>query len=96
MTALKFIYNKLMEGVEFGEISQYRDRGTYFWAVLSGDKYFIRWRHAGSSANKSTLRDLKWILSEIFEMTPEEFLFKYTTSSEWYRIDGCYRTKDVR
>lgn len=94
MSSLKFIYDKLQQGEIFGSIEKHRLGGTYFWDVMCigngvGGNY-IFWRHYGSSANRVSLQNLKWILKEIFKMTPEEFLYKYTTYSEYKRIDKCY------
>ena len=94
MSALKLIYDKLLAGEEFGTIDQHRLGGTYFWTVLSADNTYIRWCHYGSSANKTSLKNLKWILTEIFRMTPEQFLFEYTTYSEWKQIDNYYEKDD--
>lgn len=94
MSALNLIYDKLTSGESFGSIDKYREGGTYFWIVMSigygnGGK-FIFWNHYGSSANRVSKKNLSWIITEIFRMTPEEFLFKYTTYTEWKRIDTCY------
>ena len=91
MTALKLIYDKLLNGVVFGKIDKHRQGGTYFWNVLSADNMYIYWRHYGSSANKTSLQNLKWILTEIFKMTPEQFLFEFTTYDDWKMIDSCYK-----
>lgn len=96
MSALKLIYSKLLKGESFGKIDKHRQGGTYFWDVLyigngSGSQ-FIFWRNAGSSAERISLQNLKWILTEIFKTTPEQFLFDYTTYSEWKRVDECYQS----
>lgn len=90
MQALKLIYSMLLAGESFGKIDEFRLGGTYFWDVLSADETYIYWRHYGSSANKTSLTNLKWIMTNIFKMTPEQFLVNYTTYSEWKRIDKCY------
>ena len=88
---LEKLYEMLNNGETFGEILPHRLGGTFFWDVLSvspvGKKY-IRWRHYGSSANKNTKKDLAWILREIFKMTPEEFMEKYTTYAEYKRSEA--------
>ena len=94
MSTLKFIYNKLIDGEIFGSIRKSSLGGTYFWDVLSSNGKYIRWTHYGSSANKATLEELRWILTEIFEMTPEEFLFEYTTYNEYKRINAFYETDE--
>ena len=90
MSGLKFIYQKILDGEIFGKIDQHIQGGSYFWDVLSANRQYIYWKHYGSSANKTSLQNLKWILTEIFKMTPEQFLFNYTTYSEWKKIDACY------
>ena len=95
MNALKLIYDKLKTGDSFGKIDEHRDGGTYFWTVLSANEYYIYWNHYGSSANKISLQNLKWILTEIFKTSPEQFLYDYTTYREWKRIDDCYGAKDT-
>ena len=83
---LEKLYKMINDGEIFGEVLPHRLGGTFFWDVMSvspvGKKY-IRWTHYGSSANKNTIKDLAWILSEIFKMTAEEFMVKYTTYAEY-------------
>lgn len=95
MSAIKFIYRKLLDGEVFGRIEEHRMGGTYFWDVLSADKEYIYWRHYGEGANKTIIENLRWILKNIFEMTPEEFLYNYTTYHEYCRIDECYTHEQV-
>lgn len=90
MSSFKFIYDKLRAGEIFGKIDEHNQGGTYFWDVLRADNEYIYWTHAGSSANKLSFQNLKWILTTIFKTTPEQFLFDYTTYSEWKRINSCY------
>jgi len=40
-------------------------------------KKYIFWTHFGSSANPVTLRDLEWIITVIFRLSPVEFLQEY-------------------
>ena len=79
--ATRELFNRLNAGEVFVEILPHRLGGTFFWQVLSADSRFIYWRHYGSSANKNKLESLAWILENIFNMTAEEFLSKYTTRS---------------
>lgn len=92
MATLKFIYDKLIAGEIFGKIEQHRLGGTYFWDVLSASKEYIHWRHYGESANKLSLSNLKWILTEIFKTTPEKFLYDYTTYNKYKRINSFYKS----
>lgn len=91
MSAFELIWKKLQDGEMFGEILPHRLGGTFFWYVLclSPTKQYIRWRNYGSSANKNTKKDLKWILTEIFKITPEEFLAKYKTYAEYKRGESA-------
>ncbi len=91
MSALELIYDKLLEGESFGKIEKHNAGGTYFWNVLSSDKVYIYWRHYGSSANKISLTSLRWILRTIFNTTAEQFLYDYTTYSQYKMIDDCYK-----
>ena len=40
----------------------------------------LRWHHFGSSANACTMRDLEWVITEIFQLTPSQFLDSYIRS----------------
>ena len=95
MSALKLIYDKLHNGEVFGQILPHRLGGTFFWAVLyikhNGNGDYICWRNYGSSAEKVSLKNLEWVLKEIFRMTPEQFLYSYTTYRTWDQIDQCYQ-----
>jgi len=95
MTALDLIYDKLKAGESFGKIEPHRQGGTYFWQVLSADEKFIHWNHYGSSANTTCLTSLYWIITTIFKTTPIDFLYEYTTYSEWNRINECYKDMHV-
>jgi len=90
MSAYKFIYEKLLAGEMFGSIEKHRMGGAYFWDVLYADKLYIHWRHYGQSANKLSLKSLKWILDNIFKMKPEEFLYTYVTQKQYKQIDSYY------
>ena len=90
MSSLKFLYDKLLAGEVFGHIVSLKRGSTVFFDALSADSKYIRWQNYGASANKTSLESLQWILSVIFQMTPEEFLFNYTTYNEWKRINYDY------
>ena len=51
--------------------------------------YFC-WTHAGSSANRATLEELKWLITVIFKMTPSEFCAEYITSDNSKIIPAYY------
>lgn len=90
---LKEIYNNLQAGITYGEDMDREHHSwinyPYFNAVLylianspTSTEEVIGWRHYGSSANKNTEKDLKWILDNIFNMTPTEFTNKYIKSTD--------------
>jgi len=91
MPSLKLIYDKIRAGEIFGKIDKHRLGGSYFWDVLWIENGFIHWRNYGSSANKISLKNLKWIIENIFKTTAEQFLFDYTTYNEWKRINQYYK-----
>lgn len=74
------IYRNLMEGKRYVRLLPKVFVKDDIWeTVLSfghdlGDgKPIWRWNHCGSSANRATLDELDWIITEIFGMKPEEF-----------------------
>lgn len=87
--ALNRIHHNLMNGEQYGYLFPLRDDypderlagKDWFWKVLEKHdrKNLICWTHYGSSANKATKADLHWIITVIFDMTPEQFEQKYTT-----------------
>lgn len=90
---LKEIYNNLQAGITYGEDMDkehhswitYPYFDTVLWLMANSPhtaEEVIGWRHYGSSANKNTVKDLKWILDVIFEMTPTEFLQKYIKNTD--------------
>lgn len=46
------------------------------------------WCYYGSSANKATKKDLLWIISCIFDMTPEQFEKQYMTRTAFQEKYG--------
>ena len=98
---LNEIYNNLQAGITYGEDMDkehhswitYPYFDTVLWLMANSPhtaEEVIGWRHYGSSANKNTLEDLKWILDNIFEMTPTEFTSKYITNKESKLLDESY------
>lgn len=73
---LAIIYDLLKKGGRFGKYN-YKMRFPYFdaniYPVYSRGVYYIGWHNYGSSANKFTKKDLLWIITEIFNTTPEQF-----------------------
>lgn len=80
--ALENLYNDLKSGERYGE-ELHNVRFPCWWWVLSYDpvKRLFRWRHYGQSANRATMEDLKWIISEIFGTTALEFTKTYIKQS---------------
>ena len=93
--ALRKIMHNLKQGRNYGYFmfwNYYHDcpmRFPMFMWNLGYDKYahVIRWRNAGSSANKATLKDLEWIITVIFETTPIQFLHDYILDCSMYIRD---------
>lgn len=85
--ALKLIMQKLKNGFIFGHFIEWTDTGLYgqpkkhkiFSYNLYVNKYdpYIFWHYYGSSANKKTLKNLNWIVRNIFKCTPIDFIKKY-------------------
>lgn len=75
------IYSNLKRGIVYGE-NITNVRFPYFRTVLSCDGKYWFWSHYGSSANKATKSELRWILSKIFKLTPIEFLEEYSKEME--------------
>ena len=84
-TALTEIFNDLNDGFYYGEdkiFDHYNNKPyqyPFFDCVLSlslTGKY-INWYHYGSSANKNNIKELFWIITVIFKLSPVEFKNKY-------------------
>lgn len=82
---LKEIFRNLQNGRIYGRdvtnvTYPYFDRVLYLiWDDAGHTKKAIGWSIYGSSANKNTIEDLKWVLDNIFEMKPSEFIATYKT-----------------
>ena len=85
--------HRIMENLKAGK--QYGHqintvRFPYFHANLAigrsafNGKSYIYWSHAGSSANRVTLKDLNWIIRSIFNTTPELFEQNYELQERKY------------
>lgn len=68
----KKVYGRMFTNVKypFFDIVLYKTLGNY-----------IGWHSYGSSANKNTKEDLKWIIETIFRLTPKEFIKRYECRS---------------
>jgi hypothetical protein len=96
---LQEIYDNLQAGISYGEDMDKEHHSwityPYFDAVLyriendGRGEPCIGWRHYGSSANPNTIEDLNWIITTIFEMTPEEFVQKYIKNTESKLEESC-------
>lgn len=76
---LKQIYWNLHNGIVYGKYITdvkypYFDECLY----LHPWQNCICWHNYGSSANNDTEKDLLWIITTIFETTPEQFIKDYT------------------
>lgn len=75
---LNQIFNEINNGKVFGYMMN-NVKYPFFNPVLYlTNGGFIGWTNFGSSANKNTIKDLEWILDNIFCMTADEFLSTYT------------------
>ena len=90
--ALNQIYYNLLSGRRYGQdVLKWANgdgpRFPYFSEAISygtdrdGTKIF-RWTHYGSSANRATKTELKWIIKTIFKTTAEQFQRDYITSDQ--------------
>lgn len=96
--ALNRIYSNLQNGETYGHIAYYRQ--DYPEKDLAGKEYFsfnlgkhyckplFCWTHYGSSANKATKKDLLWIITQIFGLTPEQFEQSYITRTAFIEKYG--------
>lgn len=83
--ALSEIFNDINNGHSYGydcTYDYYHNKPfdyPYFSECLSisYDEKYIRWCNFGSSANKNTIKNLYWIITEIFKISPVEFKQKY-------------------
>lgn len=81
--ALHRIYRNLLMERSYGYFSTFNNGERYIHDVLYLTDYGnIGWNHYGSSANKCTLKELKWIITKIFDTTPEEFEDRYVLN--WF------------
>ena len=80
---LSRIYANLKSGKKYGYHVSGRDiKYPYDQIVISKIKSrdgrdLFEWCHYGSSANRATFDDLKWLITTIFKMDPSEFENKY-------------------
>ena len=71
------IYRNINDRMIYGQ-SVTNVRFPYFgWNLYLTNGGYIGWTHCGSSAGQNTLRDLNFIIREIFRVTPEEFCKNY-------------------
>lgn len=81
---LRNIMHDLKDGYVFGKdyTWDYYDNKPYRYPFFGSALYLtpaknIGYTHYGSSATKLTLKNLEWIITVIFEMTPSAFLREY-------------------
>lgn len=83
MNALHRIYKNLNDGYSYGY--DYMNAKYPFFNTVLYKPYFhdcIGFSHYGSSACDNTLSGLEWILTHIFEMSPEQFEITYILNTE--------------
>lgn len=82
---IDIIYDNLKNGLKYSRFyswDYYNNQPLkypHFHTVLSYDpvKKLWIWTNYGSSANKATKKELKWILKNIFDCTAKEFIQDY-------------------
>ena len=67
----------LQRGNRFGYVFTYRDGTKGIHVVLRADKRYIYWNNYGSSANKATAKDMKFVIETIFHTDVANFIRKY-------------------
>ena len=88
------LYNNLVNGEQYGKFDYYdyyHGRPLYypgFTVALYKHNYkpLFCWSHYGSSANKAKLKELQWILTNIFNMTAKDFMTVYLSKTEYNRM----------
>ena len=97
--ALTRIFDNLMTGTVYGhDRSSWRDDfpeksiagKPMFTTVLLKDNFkpIFHGCNYGSSANKATMQDLLWIITQIFNVTPEQFERQYITRTAFQEKYG--------
>ena len=88
--ALTRIFDNLTAGAVYGH-DRLSWRDDYPEKAIAGKPMFttalykdsfkplFHWHNYGSSANKATMKDLLWIITQIFDCTPEQFERRYIT-----------------
>lgn len=83
MNELKEIYMNLLEGKCYGKMVN-NVKYPFFNVCLSygrstyqDNKWYLFWHNAGSSADIPNLKNLKWIIENIFNTKAEDFVKNY-------------------
>ena len=74
------IYMNILSGKTYGRYIKPSNpvlKSNIYSAVLSADDEYIYWCNYGSSATKNTKEYVLWIITHIFELTPEAFIKKF-------------------
>ena len=97
--ALTRIFDNLMAGAVYGH-DRLSWRDDFPEKAIAGKPMFTTalykhyrkpifcWSHYGSSANKATKKDLLWIITQVFDLTPEQFEQKYITRTAFQEKYG--------
>lgn len=101
MNALEQIYKNLQDGKMYGYYYAMRFPDFHVCLTVDDSKKYIRWNNYGCSAKENTLSDLKWIITNIFEKTPEQFTSEYSIYDEgkfeeWEAIANSQNTSEYR
>lgn len=84
--ALNRIYNNIQAGKIYGEYRLNVKYPFFSEAIYLIESEYIGYRSYGSSATKNTKEWLNWIITTIFETTPEGFekmYAIYNPSNQW-------------
>lgn len=84
--ALDRIYNNIQAGKIYGEYRLDVKYPFFSEAIYKIGSDFIGYSSYGSSATKNTKEWLNWIITTIFETTPEEFekmYVIYDSNNQW-------------
>lgn len=88
MTALDRIYRNINSGMKYAKWFDHGVRYPFWDIALSADSEYIYWRHYGSSAVRNCIEGLKWTITVVYGLTPEQFESEYTVV-----VDSSYFNK---
>lgn len=80
---IRNIYDMLQDGYSYGNFNHWYPNGERYFKqqmYVTDDGKYIHWEHFGASANRNQISELKWIIENIFDTTPEQFVQDYFPS----------------